>query len=66
LIKWGATKWPPIPPQRSERPGGAGALLYHRPQPALAVALLYYGPQPPAGALLYSNRLRVAFLYPGG
>jgi hypothetical protein len=35
-VTWGATKWPPpIPPQRSSRPGEAVALLYE------AVALLY-------------------------
>jgi len=34
-MTWGATKWPPIPPQRSSRPGEAVALLYE------AVALLY-------------------------
>jgi len=27
LITWGAPTWPPIPPKRSERPGGPGALL---------------------------------------
>ena len=27
LVKWGAPKWPPIPPQRSSRPGEAVARL---------------------------------------
>ena len=27
LVSWGAQKWPPIPPKRSSRPGGAVALL---------------------------------------
>jgi uncharacterized protein (TIGR00730 family) len=26
-VEWGAPTWPPIPPQRSSRPGGPGALL---------------------------------------
>ena len=34
LTEWGAQTWPPTPPQRSDRPGGAVAVLDHR-APAL-------------------------------
>src|SRR5207247_1570755 len=59
LVTWGAPRWPPKPPQSSERPGGAVALLYRggnygaprwppnppkrSERPGGAVALLYRG-----------------------
>ncbi len=36
LMKWGAPIWPPTPPKRSERPGGAVALLFNRQSGAVA------------------------------
>src|SRR5436190_1735920 len=33
--RWGAPRWPPIPPRARKRPGGAGALLDNRRAPAV-------------------------------